>query len=122
LQVFTALLRRGEDPETIIAAAEAYCASVAAIDDRRFVAQAVTWLRQERFAELLPGVVNLTDAEPSPAKAAVSQLANERWREILIKYRDGGAMPRDWPREHGLPPQSNATRVPQHLRKKFGWL
>ena len=48
---FRALVRRGVDPEEIISGARRYAASVADIEDRWFIAQAKTWLNQERWRD-----------------------------------------------------------------------
>lgn len=47
---FQGHVRRGTDPEAIIAGAMAYAASVAG-EDPRFTAQAVTWLNQRRWED-----------------------------------------------------------------------
>jgi hypothetical protein len=52
LQKFEVAARRGADPDNIVRAAGAYAAAVrATATDPRFVAQAVTWLNQERWAD-----------------------------------------------------------------------
>jgi len=48
---FEAALQRGAEPAEIIRGAENYARSVANIDNRRFVAQAVTWLNQKRWED-----------------------------------------------------------------------
>jgi helix-turn-helix protein len=56
-QSFLAAIKRGADPADIVAGAEAYAAMRRTIGgDRRFTAQAVTWLNQERWND-----------QPSPA-------------------------------------------------------
>jgi len=51
-QKFEAALKRGVPVEVIIRGAENYAAYVAReTDDARFIAQAVTWLNQERWTE-----------------------------------------------------------------------
>ena len=52
LERFTAAVKRGADPAAIIRGAENYAAAVAQErTEPRFVAQAVTWLNQERWQE-----------------------------------------------------------------------
>lgn len=83
------------------------------------------WRNWQRIAmdrdECPPDPAASMVASPS-CDARTSLITDERWREILIQHRDSGGMSRDWPLDYGLPPQSNATRVPQHLRKEFGWI
>jgi Helix-turn-helix domain len=51
-QKFHAVIRRGVDPDDIVRGVEAYSAAVQATGtDPRFVAQAVTWLNQERWTD-----------------------------------------------------------------------
>lgn len=55
LQKFTAAIKRGVDPKTIIAAAKAFAAAErVAGRDPKFIPQAVTWLSQERWADVAP--------------------------------------------------------------------
>ena len=48
---FLAAIKKGVDPAVIICSAEAYTAYAASITDRSKVAQAVTWLVQERYGD-----------------------------------------------------------------------
>jgi hypothetical protein len=121
-QVFAGLVRRGVDPEMMIAAAERYCESVAALDDRRYVAQALTWLRQGRYAD---------GAEIRQNPAASSEGASQTkpirpdidWRPLLTAYKAAGCLGAAWPKPatiYGLRPESRASRVPVELLAEFG--
>ena len=54
LLAFTAALKKEKEPKNIIIAAHAYRQACLGQTDRRFVAQAVTWLRQERWKDTQP--------------------------------------------------------------------
>jgi hypothetical protein len=60
-KAFEAALGRGADPVEIVRGAANYALSVANIDNRRFVTQAVTWLKQERWKD------HQQPPEPAPA-------------------------------------------------------
>jgi hypothetical protein len=52
LEKFRAAVRRGVDPEIIIAGAERYAAYVAShVTNPKYIAQAVTWIHQERWTD-----------------------------------------------------------------------
>jgi hypothetical protein len=114
---FTELVRRGIDPEKLIEAAAGYAAAAADLDDRRYVAQAITWLRQGRYDDYAASApVSLA------ARAAKGGRSDEQWREILRAYKASGARWSSWPAGCGLPPQKgNASRVPEAIRMEFGF-
>jgi hypothetical protein len=63
---FEALIKRGIEPEMLIAAAERYRRTTERDGtDPRYIAQAVTWLRQERFAD------EVRLPEPQPLRAGM---------------------------------------------------
>jgi hypothetical protein len=51
---FLAVIKKGVDPAVIIRAAEVYSAYAASITDRSKIAQAMTWLTQERYGDDVP--------------------------------------------------------------------
>lgn len=64
---FLAAVKRGDDPEAIIAGAKAYAASVAHADPK-FTAQAVTWLNQCRWQDDHTPVARPSTGPPQPRR------------------------------------------------------
>jgi len=75
---FTALVKSGEDPARIIAGAKRYAAELRAKGDEhtKFVAQAVTWLNQQRH----------NDYQPPPARQDIVPPGAPTDAELRAKY------------------------------------
>jgi hypothetical protein len=58
LASFTKHLKKGTDPELIIRGARAYADECRSISEKKFVAQAATWLNQERWDDIYAKSVN----------------------------------------------------------------
>lgn len=82
-----AALKRGEDPEAILAGARAYARAEAG-GDPQYVAQAVTWLNQERWKDPIEQPSNVKQfPKPDDGKA--------RFRDALSKFTGRAAEPED---------------------------
>jgi hypothetical protein len=116
---FAELVRRGLDPQKMIAAAVRYAAATADLDERRYIAQAVTWLRQERYEDQGEAAAPV---HPSSRAGSAAGRSDQEWREIMKTYVEGGARWSSWPPGCWLPPQKgNASRVPETIRREFGF-
>lgn len=103
---FAALVRSGVDAEAIIAAAARYAAELKAQGKAGtvFVAQAQTWLNQQRFSDYSP-----SSTASTPAMASV-----EQWEARLGYARKTAAWDRP---KWGPPPTEPGCVVPPELLK-----
>ena len=86
---FEAAVKAGADPEQIIAAATYYAQRMSE-EDRKFVAQAQTWLSQERYL----------DQSDLPDPAATRENIEQRMREFVVKCVERGQDIRPMARQH----------------------
>jgi hypothetical protein len=119
-KAFEALDKAGASLPGIAEAARAYARQVEnAGTDRRFIPQAVTWLKQRRFEDIEP-VNDDERAETGAPPKKNTSLSDTEWRAVLDTFHARGASPRDWDRAFGLPPNHPASRVPLALRTEYG--
>jgi hypothetical protein len=58
--------------------------------------------------------------QQQPGVSVSPKLSDDKWRDLLKSFRAKGGLGRQW-EGPGLPPTQNATRVPGHLLKEFGY-
>lgn len=115
---FAAAVKRGAKPEAIIAGAKAYAAAMDRAGKRgtEFVAQAATWLNQERWTDHAAprqGDGSSVAGEISPRH---QELKNQVWRMRVKDWlRD-----MHWPcTQESMPPDHPDTKVPDHILAEF---
>lgn len=97
LKAWHAAIKRGGDPDRIIAAAALYARSEVA--GTRYCMQTVTWLNGDCWAEAGP-----VDASPAADDAALWVLRLNGWKRARI-----------WDERHGPAPGQPGCRVPREL-------
>ncbi len=138
-QAFDKLVRGGLDPALLIERARVYVDNIQELDPR-YRMNTERWLREECWSDatqlriegkgvmaalrqvFLRGDGPLQEAPVAdPPRASPSAPTNDEWREICRAYKAAGELSRYWLREHGLPPWNKGTRVPEDIRKEFGF-
>jgi len=108
---WTEAMRRGDDPERIVAGAKLYAAEQGRLRKvgTEYIQSADVWLNKRRWQDYVPGA-----AEPTaPPVAPISDVA---WQDRVRTWRDRGG---HWP-WRGPPPDEPGTLVPAAVLAGFG--
>jgi uncharacterized protein YdaU (DUF1376 family) len=112
-------LKRGADPEQIIAGAKSYAAEQARIGKAgtEFVKTAEVWLRNQLWNDYQPEP-SAADAKQSGPDSYLAGLSDEDWRGHLRRWRSTGGQ---WTLANRTkPPDDPGTKVPAHLLAELG--
>lgn len=112
-------LKRGADPDQIIAGAKSYAAEQARIGKAgtEFVKTAEVWLRNSLWLDYQPEP-DTADAKPSGPDSYLAGLSDDDWRSHLRRWRSTGGQ---WTLANRTkPPDDPATKVPAHLLAELG--
>jgi len=112
-------LKRGADPEQIIAGAKSYAAEQARIGKAgtEFVKTAEVWLRSHLWLDYQPEA-GVADANQSGPDTYLAGLSDDDWRGHLRRWRSTGGQ---WTLANRTkPPDDPATKVPAHLLAELG--
>lgn len=110
---FATALRKGATPEAMLAAARAYAGECerSGKTGTPYVAQAVTWLNQERWRDYL--------AAPAPQAARPPADYADHWRWMLRRYLDNGRL---WTHRGFAEPGKPECTCPRKILAEFGLL
>jgi hypothetical protein len=140
--VFGEIVRSGIDPPLLVERARAHAANIEGLEPRYWTT-AHKWLREECWADqtvhpihsqgivaavarvVLAGPLRRSgsDVDERVAKG-MPEVSDMEWRAMLTEFATTNRLSATWLAMfpgRGLPPRNNATRVPVHLRKEFGF-
>lgn len=108
-------IKAGADPERIIAGAGAYASEQQRLGKvgTEYIAQAVTWINQERWDDHLPAAP--VPGAPPPPTVDPATIPPDRWWSALQIFSQCGA----WPGSFGPPPTAEGNHVPPDMRAQF---
>lgn len=112
-------LKRGADPDRIIAGAKSYAAEQNRIGKAgtEFVKTAEVWLRGQLWNDYQPES-DATEAKPAGPDSYLAGLSDDDWRTHLRRWRSTGGQ---WTLANRTkPPDDPATKVPAHLLAELG--
>ena len=118
VRAYAKAIRRGVKPETLMTAVRAYAEELAAKGriGTEFVAQASTWLNQERF-DRFNGKPDPAEAKPSGPDTYLANLSDDDWRGHVRRWRSTGGQ---WPLARRTePPDDPRTKVPGAILAEF---
>ena len=105
-------VKKGANPDELISAAERFC-----VEERKsgrfktpYVAQATTWLNQERWRDYALSVM-------SEAAKENTGMSDEAWRSAVEMFLKS---PSSWPSGLGYRPDMPGCRVPPEILSEFG--
>jgi hypothetical protein len=136
------IMNSGVEPALLIERAQAHTANVEELEVRYWM-HAVTWLREECWCDQAvhpirgqgivaaaremiarSGPLRSRDEPPAGEARAAPLVSETEWREMLTEFAATNRLSSTWLAMfpgRGLPPQSNATRVPVHICEEFGF-
>jgi len=112
-------LKRGADPENIIAGAKSYAAEQVRIGKAgtEFVKTAEVWLRNQLWLDYQPEPA-AADGRPAGPDSYLASLSDDDWRSHLRRWRSTGGQ---WTLANRTrPPDDPGTKVPAHLLAELG--
>lgn len=118
LRAYAKIIRRGVKPKTLMTAVRAYAEELAAKGriGTEFVAQASTWLNQERF-DRFSASPDPAEAKPSGPDTYLANLSDDDWRGHVRRWRSTGGQ---WPLARRTePPDDPRTKVPGAILAEF---
>ncbi|MBB2964330.1 DUF1376 domain-containing protein [Methylobacterium sp. R2-1] len=118
LRAYVAAIRRGATHAVIMANLRRYAADLAERGKigSEFVAQATTWLNQDRF-EPMAGQTDPLGGPSSDPRAFLASLTDDDWRRHVSGWRRTGGQ---WLlAQRTAPPNDPRTLVPQHILDEF---
>jgi uncharacterized protein YdaU (DUF1376 family) len=121
-RAYAKVIRQGAKPAALMAAVKAYAAELAAKDriGTEFVAQASTWLNQERFDRFAQGAGANGSSAPADPAAYLATLSADDWRGHLRRWKTTGGQ---WTLAQRTPPPDDPrTLVPAGVLAEFGIL
>lgn len=118
VRAYAKVIRHGLKPAALMAAVRAYSEELAAKGriGTEFVAQASTWLNQERF-DRFNGRPDPAEAKPSGPDTYLANLTDDDWRGHVRRWRSTGGQ---WPLARRTePPDDPRTKVPGAILAEF---
>lgn len=119
-RAYAKVIRQGAKPAALMAAVKAYAAELAAKDriGTEFVAQASTWLNQERFDRFAQGATADGSSASADPATYLATLSADDWRGHVRRWKTTGGQ---WTLAQRTPPPNDPrTLVPAGVLAEIG--